>query len=999
MWVVVGNALAARRGQAVVIALVALLAAAAVAVAPWYAAAATQQVGVAAVTNAPIGERLISATWEAGAGESAPPDPAVQFRQLFAPAAFTSVVGAVGPGEISSGAAAVDVTVAFREGVCEHVALTGTCPSVAGEVALPAATAEGLGVEVGDELQLARAQATGRGSVRTVPVTVWVVGVYDVVDPGDPYWADGSLVGPDERTGAQRPTVLATLEALTGSWVTYTYDLLAVPQGFADADLAELGATLTSGLAELERQGFTAASDGVDALIDRVARDRQRVTAGVGVGVAVLLLLTWFTLGIALREVVVNARGDLGWSRLRGLPPRRAWVLVLAQSTIPLLVGAVVGGAVGIGLGSRLGTSTEEGGAALRAVALVGLTVAGGLVAAVVAQFGVLRAPLSDLLRRVPARRSRWRRSVADVVLVVLAVAAVGQALVLGHAATGLAVLAPALAVFALVVMAAWVVPPVVSWLAARALRAGRLPVALVAAAMARRAGTHRLFALVAVAVALATTAVVGVDTTGRTNGERAELEAGADRVITVATTDGAQLLAAVRAVDPSGTAAMAAIHRPGSGDRPPTLAVDSTRLGVVTGWRDEYGGDIDDVAAALRPDTPGPVVLATSRLEVEAAAADPAGAVVWLGMLLQGIDTGEAVQAVVGPLAAEAGTYAVDVPCTGDCRLVGVELLGGAAGAYVELYRVSGSDDAATATLVTEPTRWRPALGPTDLGLTITAADGGLRLTVPQPTPGGSLQRADWAFVVDSPTPLPAVAAGWWPDPSREVRLAPLSGVALPVQVAGRASLLPRLGQAGLLMDLESAQRLDPLSVSRGTGQVWLSSSAPDSIVDDLRAAGLTPLRQDALADHEERLGAQGSAVGVRFQAAVALVGLLLVAGTLLVHAVQGRAGRAAELAALRVQGIDASAVRAVGYGGLAGVVGAASVVGIAVGIIGAVLARRLHPGFVDGWAALPAAAMRPAAIVAVTSCVVVVLGAVVLAGGRGVVRRIGATAPGRPT
>lgn len=1003
MWAVVGHALAARRGQSVVTALVALLAATAVTVAPWYATAAARQAGVAAVETAPIGERLISTAWEPQSGAPTPPDHAAAFGQTLA-SAFTSVSGAVAPAEARHGDVAVAVTLAYREAMCEHVTVTGACPAAPGEVALPGAMAGALGLEPGDELPATRRQTTGASSVTDVPVVLLVVGVYEVVDAGDPYWADGSLAGLGEGTATQRQTVLTPLASLTGSDVTFIHDLVAVPHGFADADLPELTARLSTGLSELERQGHTVTSGGVETLIDQIVRDRQQVIAGTGVGVAVLLVLTWFALGVMLREAIAGARGDLGWARLHGLPPARAWLLLLAQSTIPLLAGALAGSAAGIALGgAAAGTTGSAGdrGAMPVAVALAGLTIAGGLVAAVVAQFSELRAPVHHLLRSRPSRR---RRSVLDLVLVVLTVVAVGQALAVGRAGNGLALAAPPLAALALVVVASWAVPRVASRLASRALRAGRLPAALVTASMARRTSTRRLFVLVGVAVALATTTVIGWDTAGRTNEERARLEAGADRVITVAAADPARLVAAVRAVDPSGTMAMATMHRAGSGDLPPVLAVDSTRLGPVAGWSDDYGGTVDDVAAALRPDTPAPVVLETDRLEIEAASSDTAGGAVRLGVMLRSILSGEPVEAVVGPLATSAGVHVADVPCASGCRLVGIQVLGDAgsgravSGTWVVLSRLGGAGETATEALVSDPSRWRPALGPVDLGLTITADGAGLRLAVPPPGPGGRADQADQAFVADTPAPLPAVAAGWQPDPVREVRLAPLAGIDVPLHVASRTDLLPRLGATGVLTDLENAQRLDP-SAAGSTGQVWLTSSAPDSIVDDLRAAGLTPLRQDSLAERRDRLDAQGGTVGARFQAAVAVLGLLLVAGALLVHAAQGRRGQVAELAALRIQGVGRATARAAAYGAPATVIGAASLVGVVVGGGGAALARRLHPGFVDGWAELPAAAMRPAAVLAVAALVAIALGGVAAFDGLGTARRTEGAVQGRPT
>src|SRR5690606_22355415 len=118
------------------------------------------------------------------------------------------------------------------------------------------------------------------------------------------------------------------------------------------------------------------------------------------------------------------------------------------------------------------------------------------LITTVANQAGTLRTPVRDLLRRVPPRGRRWRRSLVDLAVLLLAGSAVGQALLTGSDAEGVVVLAPSLAVLAIALLVAWAVPVLAAPLAARALPAGKLSAALVAASVARRSGSHRLFAL-----------------------------------------------------------------------------------------------------------------------------------------------------------------------------------------------------------------------------------------------------------------------------------------------------------------------------------------------------------------------------------------------------------------------------------------------------------------------------------------------------------------------
>jgi putative ABC transport system permease protein len=966
MWAVVGSALAARRGQAIIVGLVALLASAALAAAPWYAVTARQQAGVAAVTSAPIDEPMVSISRRVAAEEPAPADPIGEIRRQYEPAGFHSVGGGFAAGEIVNNDQSAYVNVAYREAACDHLLVTGACPTAVGEVAISAVLADQLGLAIGDEAPVIRPSNEEPGRVR-------VVGTYQLLDPADPYWGEADLVSLGSLVGTtDRETVFTVPETLPEyAPVTYTYELVAIPEAFATVDEGTFLAGQEPGLAELRRQRYAVVDTGLVALLERIEVDRRNLLAGVAVGVAVLLLLAWFTLVVLLRNAVVQIRGDIGWWRLHGAPTGRGWISALGQSAAPLVTGAAIGAVAGIGVGRLIGENiagTDDPRAALRlGLGLVGLAVAGGLVAVVATQLGTLRTPVRDLIRRIPPRRQRWRRSLVDVVLVVLAAAAVIQALSVGRDADGLALLAPGLAALGLALVAAWAVPPLVAGLAIRALRAGRLATALIAASMARRPDTHRPFALVAVAVALVTTALAGWDTAARTQQQRASLEVGADRVITLATVDSARLLAAVRAADPEGRYAMAVVHRVATGDHPTILAVDSTRLAAVAGWREQYGGEATDVVAALRPPAPDPLLVTTDRLTVQAAGDGR------LIALLRTVDTGEPVEAAFGPLGELPERYTVDVPCGGGCRLLGVQVASG----WAELHELAGADGARLAGDLTDPARWRPALGPEDLGPVITGDGDALRLTAPAPQPG--MRRDPRAFIVDSPVRLPALAAGWRQRTIDEFRLQPLFGPPVPAELVGTAALLPQVGQMGLVVDLEYAERLVPSPVPGGVSQVWLAPAAPPAIIDDLRSAGLVPIREDSLGGRTDRLAAEGSAVAIRFQAAVAVVGLLLAAGAVVVLAARERTDRTGELAALRAQGVAASVVRVVGWAGPAALTASATLIGLAAGVVGAVIARGLYPGFVDGWAVLPVAPLRPHPVAGALLLAVVVLGGAV--------------------
>lgn len=1016
MWVVLASVLAARRKQAVIVAVVALLATAALAAAPWYAVRASQDVGIAAVEDAGAQQRLITISWRGGFNTDPDADGEAAIRQAreqFKPTGFTAIVSATTtfdlwqPGAKKSSA---DVVAAAREDVCQHLELIdGSCPKAKGEVTVPATLADDLGLDVGDQMQLED------NDENRIPVRV--AGVYDVSDPSEPYWGDGSLVERGESSSNDRLVMFTAPETLRGlNGVTHTYDLLPGAKAFATIDIDELSETLSSAVAELREQGFAASTTEFQFVIDRITQDRRNVATGVGVGVVVLLLLTWFALSVVVRGGGVQVRVDIGWWRLRGAPSGRGWILALGQSIVPLVAGAVLGAGIGLGVGRLLvGDLPSDAGrsALLLALLLVALTLTGGLLAVVAAQLSTLVTPVRDLLRRIPVRRPGWRRSLVDLVLVGLATYGVVQSLVVREGVGGLSALSPVLAGLAVALVTAWGVPPLATWLASRARHSGRLRTTLIASLTARRPETHRMFALVVVGVALVTTAFVGWDTGNRTRWERAALEMGADRVVTVDVDDPARLREVVRSVDPEGTRAMAVIDQPGSTFDPPILAVDSTRLSVVAGWRDGYGGSVERVAAALRPTDVTSVQAKADRLALEAAATNATGDV-YLRFHLRTVVDAKPVDAIVGPLGTSRQSYGADLAaCANGCRLVGVQILGpkradassgnaadaesvghlpAPPGTQVELLPASESEQPLLPpALVADPTRWRPALGPRELGPAITAGtQKSLRVTMAAVPRGKEVDLSGWAYVADTPAPLPVVAAGWQPDTTAELRVHPLPGAAVPAAIVGNAKLIPRYGAEGVLVDLTYADRLVPFPLQSGvTPQVWLSADAPPSIVDELAKAGLRPLRTESLSERLYQLRSEGTAVTERFQLLVALVGLLLAAGAVLVDAARDQTVRAAEFAALRAQGVKLWDVRAVGYGGVAALVAAGAVVGVGAGLAGAAIARRLSLGFIDGWTVLPPAAMQTSPVLVATVTTTVVLGAVVVVAGAALLRR----------
>jgi hypothetical protein len=230
---------------------------------------------------------------------------------------------------------------------------------------------------------------------------------------------------------------------------------------------------------------------------------------------------------------------------------------------------------------------------------------------------------------------------------------------------------------------------------------------------------------------------------------------------------------------------------------------------------------------------------------------------------------------------------------------------------------------------------------------------------------------------------PLPVLAAGALATPllAGDNRMR-IGGQDVPVLRAAGAALLPGVGDRGALLDLEYVDRLlsaaDPEAM-----QVWLAADAEPAVLDRLRAGGLTVLRDDTVDSLSARFGEQGPTVGLRFQLLVALLGVVLAAGSVTIVAAVESPARAAELAALRGQGLSPRQVRAVALVDHLVLVGVALLAGVVAAVLAGAVTKATGPTFVDGWDLLPVPGPGPVGLgLAVAVPVVVLGGAAALAG-----------------
>jgi hypothetical protein len=827
----------------------------------------------------------------------------------------------------------------FRQGVCDHLTMvSGRCLLGGADVVIGEQAAARHNLRPGDPITIAFAEVDPVRKLYVpagTPATLTIAGVYRVPDRTALYWgtngyfATDALGDPGEPLFVERTTLKAidhaveeeTVESLMASHVT--------PQRLdaMRADIGNVEDRVTSiGLGVNERTS-------IPDLLGRVDTSRREAHELVPVALVPLVVLAWFVIFLAVGYGTAARRRELGLLALRGLRAPIRWVLAGGEHAIPVAIGAALGYPVGLLVAAvlarvRLGQPASTGGLAWYALGAAG----GALLAALAAQRRELFGPVAGLLRQVSAGSRRWRSIAVEAVVVVLAVAAAASLRSSGGRLTGVGALVPALVIGAIALVAARAVTPLFGLFGRIALRRGRIGAGLAGVQLGRRPGVSRLFVLLAAAVAVLGFATAAFDTAAVARADRAEIGAGAVRVLTVNPVSRAKLLTATHAIDPHGRFAMAVATLPaGAPKEPARLAVDSTRLAAVAAWRADFGGPPPArLADLLAAPLPAPVEITGQRVEVDLTAAllGVRGDLLVpdqqpdLTVLLAPNSGASAVSLDLGPLVPGAqtlGGQALD--CAQGCRLVGFGLArqgGGSFDATVTVHQLRtdgrmaiGADRFGTASA------WQAATPDRD---SLTADASGLRMQV-HAVDGTRLE--GWVSPTDRPGFLPVVATGTL---ARGSRLTGLDGAPTPVRQVATVDGLPRLGRSGILVDLAVADRLATDAGSADLEQVWLGPAAPADVMRRLADQGVIVNADSGIAAVRSQLDRQGGALALSFFLLAALLVVLLAAGALrLVAAVDADRG-AADLRSLRIQGVPA------GVTGRAGLLGYLVVVLVAL-------------------------------------------------------------------
>jgi putative ABC transport system permease protein len=901
-----------RRGQALTLALLALVSVAAAVAAPAYVQAADRAVAAGQVATALPQERslVVSRIEDARAQES----DSLSFTNvgpaLVAFPGFTNVFAAEFPALGIEPDARLRSRLVYRQDACAHLSLVaGRCLIGEGEVVIGEETAQRRSLAPGDELNLAYAEFSAdprtpvfepKGQAKRLTVA----GVYRVPDPAAVYWGTHGYFAADPGPRAGEPvfTDFVTLSGMDHGQTQLSIDSSAGP-GALDVDkLAGVQAALT-GLKDMTvKIGAPILTEtGIPDLLARIETGRAAARVIVPVIAVPLVLLSCFVIFLAVGYGTDGRRPELAVVALRGARWWERWWLATGESLVAIVLGALLGCLAGQLLVNAIaavrfpGVGVAPAWSSLRYAPLAAVA---AVLAALLAQRRQLLSPVSALLRRLPA--AGRRPPVLEVTVALLAIITGIQLNVSGDP-TGAGLFAPALIVFAIALLVGRALLPVVTRFAVRNLRRGRLGVALAGLQLSRRSGARTLFAMLVAAVAVAGYAACAADVGARDRTVQATLGTGADRVLTVAAGTPQQLIAAVRAVDPQGAYAMAAARTPGSGvDELPGLAVDTTRLAAVANWAG--GPDAGAVARQLRPAAPEPVVIAGQDVDIAVTSTGLKGnPPLRLTVTVSSVTGRGSAVVALGELQQGPYTYGQRVPvCRDGCRIDGLQIstIGGTNGIRCRLTitRVGSINPVRAAVPPAEladPARWRM-----DRFGALSAVPGGLQVDLDAP---GGLPDGAWIQPRDTPSPLPVAGAG-------RAAAATMTGLdGQPVQVTRVADLpaVPRLGVRATLVDLEYLDRYATAATSTTQPEVWLSASAPAEVLDRLAAQGLVVIGDTRSAAVGDQLEQQGPALALWFYVLAGCLATVLAAGALVLAAAVDRARRIEDLSALRAQGL----------------------------------------------------------------------------------------------
>ena len=895
-----------------------------------------------------------------------------------------------------------------RTSVCAHLKMVaGACSLKRGEVVISTRTAGALRLGVGDALDVGFT-----GSNRAGAMTV--SGIYQPGTASAPYWWGQSFFpfGTYSIAGAYEHiddvfASPATVRALAPP--KRIYPVVQVPYDRRSLHVGDVG-TFKEQLATFERselRGGIRIGTRLFELLGRAGTAEGVVSDIVMIIDLELALLAIVVLYFVASRTASEREPDVRLAELRGFRPRSALGVALSEPVavvvlaVPLgfllawLAASLAAPAV---FGRHVGTGPTP--AAAWAAALA------GAVGVVASAAGAWRGRSVGAERPAGAARTaggrRWS-ALAGAVVVATAAAAFFELVVTGESPSRghpLAALAPGLLAVAVGVLVAWGLPAALSTTHRRSAFSPRIPLALATRVVARRREFAGQILVATLAVGLLFFAVCAWSIATTNRNVRAAFGVGAARVLHVSVRQGTTLLGAVRAADPTGRYAMAAVVARAKGGT--TLALDTRRMAAVATWPAGLGISARRAARSLVPAHEAPqVVLRGTSVQLTADAHFGVKPAPSLTMDLFDLGTQTPEQVTFGALHRGTHTYrgSLSFLCTGGCRLVDLAF------SWSPAVAVAGAGRPARVSFeVRTVSDQAPGRGLTPVAADLaraalwTSPSGGVRLL----GHSGTLE-ADFRL---APNATPATIAPRDVPPALPVIVTPesssfasgdggplvtgLDGASVSGHTVGDVAALPGVGTGAVLADLRTAELFLSGPFTYTASEVWLASGAPSGIIGRLRDHGVIVRKVVTAAQAQRALAHDGVSLAYLLYVVSALTAGLLVVGATVFGLVSSSRRREDELASLRAVGVDVRSLRRAVWMEQILVFGAGLVAGTAAGVVGAAVALRSVPEFVSRGSGPPLDLGLPPLVVAGTAAVLVmVVGALTAWQARATVRR----------
>ncbi|HEY1485342.1 MAG TPA: FtsX-like permease family protein [Micromonosporaceae bacterium] len=854
--------------------------------------------------------------------------------------------------------------IAYRDGVCAHVILTGQCPTSAGQVMVSKRSAAANGIKVGAHLSM------GLGKPYHVPpagvltahgayLPVRVVGIYTPRDVNDPYWGGNPYFGNGEDTDSPtfvrldtvftgseqdvrantRATVYVHAEMLLNSGTVTINNLPAVQKEIAD---------LGSQIAITGVNNGLAMTTGITIPLAQVTQSQHSLATTIPVVAVPLIVLCLFVLFLVVAALTDERAPEIALAKLRGYTSGAAARFGIAEMLMLITIATPLGLVLGFGMIETVGHTIMAAGthAEIRwpIFAAAGAAMIAGYLAAWLATRSTVRRGVLSLMRRVP-QRTGWRAGIG----VGLAVAFVAAALVaafLNRSSPIAWLAAPSIALIAGLV-AARLLSATSAGRLRLAARRGRLVGIISGAWLARQSGRSRIVAVLTVAVALLVFGAVGWDVGSAARTNSADDTLGAQRVYSVTAVSPAALTKAVDTADASGDSmAVTRSHVFYNNESVDVFGVDATRLAAVGVWRGKSAGQIAAITHALRPvNAPTLTVRGTINVTVNVAAVKPGQ--VALGAMV--VPPGQAaIDESLGDLVPGRKTYsAVLSGCEAGCRFVGLTIgndpsITNHVSADLEIDsivagKVSIADFSRSSLWQAQSSAGQPA------GSALTIRSG-RALDVSMSSDAGA---ASVVAYQDSPAALPVVASGGAKssDPTASTFSFPgFGGTPMQMSIVDRSAQIPRAGTNALLFDLSTGlsvgNRINALSdLSQVQYEVWANAQAPADLGARLSQHGVSVLQVQTIPEYLTALSRSAPTLSLWFYLFAGGLALILAIGVVLLGAYVGAGARIYEYAALKVAGVRPRVLRRAVLREYWTMLGITLVVGVAAGLGGAVL------------------------------------------------------------